>query len=95
MPRTNNNQNNNRAAAPNWSRVGSEIPADTWESTGKTIWNLVMGPHGQAFDQIGLADLTGENSLALMTNFVERVVASPPHSAHKKALCNVVNNEVS
>ena len=41
-----------------------------------------MGPHGQSFDSLGLTDLMGENSISLMTQFVERAVASPPVSAH-------------
>ena len=64
---------------PNFGRnVNQHDVQQFWNSSGRHIWDQVMSPHGQAFDAIGMEDLEADNSILLLTSFVERSAARPP-----------------
>ena len=58
--------------------VNQPMGSDFWTSTGKHCWDKAMKEYGHAFDQIGLEDLEGDNSLLILTLYVENVTTSPP-----------------
>ena len=61
-----------------------------WRSTGKYIWNKVMGPSGLTLpDGIEWSDLEGDNSSTVMSTFVNSCNSNPPvsqngNSVHKE-----------
>ena len=58
--------------------VNQPMGSDFWTSTGKHCWDKAMKEYGHAFYQIGLEDLEGDNSLLILTLYVENVTTSPP-----------------
>ena len=56
-----------------------------WNSTGIKIFNSVMSPLGISFDDIEVEDLEGDNSIVMMSEFVERCKRRPPVSAHTRS----------
>ena len=58
--------------------VNQPMGSDFWTSTGKHCWDKAMKEYVHAFDQIGVEDLEGDNSLLILTLYVENVTTSPP-----------------
>ena len=54
-----------------------------WNATGRRLFDLVMHEYIK-FDDIGLDDLVGDNSIVLFTEFVNRCCRNPPVSNHTK-----------
>ena len=53
-------------------------PDSFWRSTGCYIWDQVMGDAGPKFSDIAVADLEGDNSMQMLTNFKDRAINRPP-----------------
>ena len=49
-------------------------PDSFWRSTGCHIWDQVMGDAGPKFRDIAVADLEGDNSMQMLTNFKDRAI---------------------
>ena len=63
----------------NFGRNTQHHDPDTfWRSTGKYIWDQVMAEAGPKFDDMAPADLEGDNSMQMLTNFRDRAVNRPP-----------------
>ena len=63
-----------------YGRETQHDPSAFWNSTGRHLFNQVMSDAGYNFDNIGIADLEGDNSLVLMSEFVSRCCRKPPVS---------------
>ena len=72
------------AADLDYSRTTNHDSNAFWNSTGRKLFDKVMESYPLKFDDIGLEDLEGDNSLVLMSEFVERCARSPPISKHTK-----------
>ena len=55
-----------------------------FNSTAKKLFDSVMERHGITFDSIALEDLEEDNSIVIMSDFVERCCRTPPISNHTK-----------
>ena len=67
-----------------YSRVTAHDNNAFFNSTAKKLFDAVMERHGVTFDSIGLEDLEGDNSIVIMSDFVERCCRTPPISRHTK-----------
>ena len=81
----------NEAAVAQPEEDGNEYSRNTaydnnafFNSTAKKLFDAVMERHGVTFDSIGLEDLEGDNSIVIMSDFVERCKRNPPVSTHTK-----------
>jgi hypothetical protein len=72
------------AGVPAFAREVNHNPDSFWESTGSTVWSLVMDPVGFHFDTIDRADVEADNSIAMMSLFVDRCRSHPPVSLFTK-----------
>ncbi len=68
-------------AANPYSRDTGHNPEAFWTSTAKPVFDRVMLDFS-TFDNLGLPDLVGDNSLLLMSTFANRVGSNPPLSGH-------------
>jgi hypothetical protein len=76
--------NNNIQAIVNpYARAVQHNPTAVLDSTAIPLFNKVMQDTIQ-FNQIALADLEGENSIMLMSTFVNRLASNPPLSSRGK-----------
>ena len=69
----------NQAQAPRQTGYDSEAE---WNSTYKPLWEKCM-PHIGNFDNIGIDDLVGDNSIVIMTTFAKNL-ANAEDSRHTK-----------
>ena len=70
---------------------GRETQHDTnafWNSSGSKIWEQKMAPQGYSFENIGMPDLVGDNSIRLMSEFCQRCASSPPTTMNNKPYAN-------
>ena len=72
------------AAVETFARDTGHNPEAFWESTAKPLFDRVMAGHGISFDNIGMDDLVGDNSIRMMSEFTTRCKRNPPVSTHTK-----------
>ena len=67
-----------------YSRNTNHDPDSFWNSTGIKLFDSVMSASNIKFSDIGLDDLVGDNSIVLMSEFVQHCGRNPPVSTHTK-----------
>ena len=64
------------------ARNTNHNPDSFWNSTGVKLFDTVMARSNIKFSEIGLEDLVGDNSVVLMSEFVQPCARNPPISRH-------------
>ena len=65
-----------------------------WNGTGVKLFDPVMAPSNIEFSKIGLDDLVGDNSVVLMSEFVQLCARNPPVGRHTNASQDTLSGAV-
>ena len=83
----------NEAAAAEPEKEGNEYSRNTahdnnafFNSAAKKLFDAVIERHGVTVDSISLEDLVGDNSIVIMSDFVECCKQNPPSAPTQSVL---------
>ena len=77
FPNSNNNNHNNNMG-DNFGRDTGHESDQFWTSCGRRVWDSVMQASGMTFNNLGWSDLEADNSLLVMSTFVQSCKNNPP-----------------